>query len=613
MKRIIAIVLVVFGVGVAVVAVAPLFLSTEIAKERIAEEISGWTGRHVTLSGEPEVSLFPTLTVTLHGISIANPPGMEGPPFVSMEAVVGRVKILPLFLGRTEIAEFSLIKPRINLRIAADGRQNWREIKPLLPIPPRVAGGSAPPASGAPAGRQPAPPRPVPTVTLGRFIMQGGIITFENERTGEHDALNAVDIDFSWPSVTSAASGSGSFVWRGETVDFDASVARPLDLLGGDTSDLHLALSSTPVRFSFDGKGGRIESLQFAGRLKLKTPSLRRMIEWFGTPMGPGNILGPAALDGQITWDRPDLAVDQASLELDGNDAEGAMSVHFDGDRPSLQGTFAADKLDVTPYLEALRERLGAADHSEIAIGGKGNLDLRVSAGEIVAGPTHLSSTALWATMGGGKLSVDLGEAHAYGGQGQAKLTAAMDDNGVTAKLSAQFDGIAAGNLFADYFGINALTGTGTGSLQLSTHGRTWNDVARSFFGTGKLSFTDGSLTGLDIERLANIGSDPQAVAEHRGSASFTELGGTLELGDGKLSSTDLHAEGDGYAIRSEASASLIDASLSGTGTLSVVKPDEPTHPAAVPFLIKGKWNEPILLPDYSRQGAMGGLATPGG
>lgn len=611
MKRIIAIALVLLGVAVAVIAIAPLFLSTEIAKERIAEEISGWTGRQVTLAGEPEVSLFPTLTVTLHGISIANPPGMSGPPFVTMEAVRGRVKILPLFLGRTEIAEFSLIKPRINLRIAADGRQNWREIKPLLPIP--ATAGHAAPASGAPVAKGPAPPRPAPTVTLGRFIMQGGIITFENERTGEHDALNAVDIDFSWPSVSSAASGSGSFVWRGETVDFDASAARPLDLMGGDTSDLHLALSSTPVNFSFDGTGGRIESLQVAGRMKLKTPSLRRLIEWFGTPMGPGNILGPASLDGQVTWNRPDLAVDQAKLELDGNGAEGALSVHFDGDRPSLQGTLAADKIDVTPYLETLRERLMAADHEEIAIAGRGDLDLRISAGELVAGPTHFSSTALWATMGGGKLSVDLGEAHAYGGQGQAKLTAAMDENGASAKLTAQFDGMAAANLLGDYFGIGALSGTGTGSLELATSGRTWNDIAKGFLGSGKVSLTDGNLAGLDINRLANIATDPQAVAEHRGSVSFTELGGTVQLGDGKLSTSDLHAEGDGYAIRGEASASLIDASLSGAGTLSVVKPDQPTRPAAVPFLIKGKWNEPVLLPDYARQGSAGGMPTPGG
>ncbi|MBN8996816.1 MAG: AsmA family protein [Rhizobiales bacterium] len=609
MKRIIAALLVLLAVFVAVIAIAPLFLSTDAAKKRIAEEISGWTGRQVTLTGEPEVSLFPTLTVTLHGINIANPAGMGGPPFISMEAVVGRIKLLPLFLGRTEIAEFSLIKPRINLRIAADGRQNWREIKPLLPIAPTKPGGAAKPAeSGAPPSA-----RPAPTITLGRFVMQGGIITFENERTGEHDALNAVDIDFSWPSLTSPASGSGSFVWRGETVEFDASVGRPLELMGGDTSNMHVALSSTPVRFSFDGTGGRIQSLQLDGQLKLKTPSMRRLMEWFGSPLGPGNILGPAELNGHVAWNRPDLAIDKASLSLDGNAAEGAMSVRFDGDRPSLQGTFAADKLDVTPYIDALREKLATAGHEEIMLAGEGSLDLRVSAAELIAGPTQLTSTALWATMGGGKLSIDLGEAHAYGGEGQAKLSAAMDDAGVTANFTAQFDGIAAAGPLGDYLGIGALSGTGSGDVEITAAGRTWGEVAKGLSGSAKATLADGALAGLDIARLANIATDPEGVAEKGGSTAFSELGGTLTVAGAKLTSGDIHAEGDGFAIRAEATASVLDASLTGSGTLSVVKPDQPTQPSAVPFLIKGKWSEPVLLPDYARQGSAGGPPTPGG
>jgi hypothetical protein len=36
---------------------------------------------------------------------------MSGDPFLALDAVVGRVRILPLFLGRTEIAEFQLVHP----------------------------------------------------------------------------------------------------------------------------------------------------------------------------------------------------------------------------------------------------------------------------------------------------------------------------------------------------------------------------------------------------------------------------------------------------------------------------------------------------------------------
>ena len=142
----------------------------------------------------------------------------------------------------------------------------------------------------------------------------------------------------------------------------------------------------------------------------------------------------------------------------------------------------------LTPYLEALQEKLIAANHDEIAIAGSGSLDLRVSAGELIAGPTQFANTALWATMGGGKLSIDLGEAHAYGGQGEAKLTAAMTDAGLTAKLTAQFDGITAAGPLGDYLGIAALSGTGSCSVEFATAGRTWHDIAHGLAGHAKVT-----------------------------------------------------------------------------------------------------------------------------
>lgn len=619
MKRVIAIALAVVAVAVAIVAIAPLFVSTEIAKKRIAEEIAGWTGRAVTLNGEPEVSLFPSLTVTLRGITIANPAGMTGPPFISMDAVVGRVKLLPLFIGRTEIAEFSLIKPRINLRISADGRQNWTEMRPLLPLPPRA---QAPAPTKVSADKTPVAPTPVPTVTLGRFVMRDGIVTFENEGTGEHDALNAVNIDFAWPSIAAAASGSGSFVWRGETVEFNASVNQPLTLMGGGASSLRLALASTPARFSFEGTGAHIENLQLAGDMTLTTPSLRRLMEWFGTPMGPGAILGPASLSGKVNWTRPDLSIAGANVALDGNSADGALSARFVDNRASLQGTFAADRVDLTPYVDAFRARLAAPDKSELYITDKADLDLRLSAGEIIAGPARIGSAALAATLTGGEFAVTLGEAHLYGGQGEAELTAKVDDDGLNATAQARLDGVSAAGPLGDYLGIGALSGTGALKVDLSVRGRTWAEVAHALAGTAKVTITDGSLAGLDIRKLAAIATDPAAMKERSGSMPFSEIGCTVRLADRALTTSDLHAEGDGYAIRADGKASLIDASLDGKGSLTVVEADTPTRPTAVPFLVKGKWYEPVLLPDFSRIPAPGpmrwrptanGPGSPGG
>src|SRR5579863_8837995 len=134
MKRVIVLALCLVALVVVAIAAIPFLVSTDLAKRRIAEEIARLTGRAVTFAGEPRVSFFPHINVELRDVTLANPEKMKGDPFIALDAVIGRIRILPLFVGRTEVAEFQLVNPRISLRVDAEGRANWK-------VPP---GGSAP-------------------------------------------------------------------------------------------------------------------------------------------------------------------------------------------------------------------------------------------------------------------------------------------------------------------------------------------------------------------------------------------------------------------------------------------------------------------------------------
>src|SRR5262249_25296160 len=114
MKRAIVLALCLVGLIAGPVAALPFLVSTGLSKRRIAAEIPHPAGRGVSFSGEPLVSFFPSINVQLDNVSLANPEGMDGAqPFITMDAVVGRVRILPLFVGRTEIDDFQLIHPRL--------------------------------------------------------------------------------------------------------------------------------------------------------------------------------------------------------------------------------------------------------------------------------------------------------------------------------------------------------------------------------------------------------------------------------------------------------------------------------------------------------------------
>src|SRR5262249_54066752 len=117
MKRAIVLALCLVGLIAAAIAALPFLVSTDLAKRRIAGEITHLPGRAGRFSGRPLVLFFPSINVQLDNVSLANPEGMDGAqPFITMDAVGGRVRILPLFVGRTEIDDFQLIHPRLSLR-----------------------------------------------------------------------------------------------------------------------------------------------------------------------------------------------------------------------------------------------------------------------------------------------------------------------------------------------------------------------------------------------------------------------------------------------------------------------------------------------------------------
>ena len=202
---------------------------------------------------------------------------------------------------------------------------------------------------------------PDPSARLGRFVVLGGSITYDDARSGEHEIIDGIDVNFAWPSSQQPAAGSGRFIWRGETVAFNAAVGAPIALMKGNVSPLRFAVTATPIRLSFNGTAINLSDMQLNGQTSISTPSIRRLMAWLGTPVGEGATFGAAAIRGKLTWVKPAAAFDDARMELDGNQAEGAIAVTF-GDKPKIEGTLAFQKLDLTAYLEAfarepLRER----------------------------------------------------------------------------------------------------------------------------------------------------------------------------------------------------------------------------------------------------------------
>ena len=125
MKRLIVLALVVAGLIATAIAAAPFIAATDFAKQKIAAQIAEWTGHPVSFAGEPRVKLFPFLSLTIENAHIGGPDDAAGEPFVSMDRLTCKLRLLPFLFGQVDVAEFQLVRPHFRLAIAPDGSASW--------------------------------------------------------------------------------------------------------------------------------------------------------------------------------------------------------------------------------------------------------------------------------------------------------------------------------------------------------------------------------------------------------------------------------------------------------------------------------------------------------
>ncbi len=577
MKRIAILAVIAVGLAGLTALAVPLVVSPDLIKQRIAGQISAATGRQVTLAGEPSLSIYPHLAVTIDHLTIANPEGMGDDPFVVADEVTTRLRLLPLLIGRMELDTFELVRPRVHLITDADGRTNWTTA-------PNDADG-----------------RPViADLALGWLQIADGTIVYDDLGAKHHEELTGVDLGLTWSSAVSAASGNGKLTWRGEALEFNGSVASPLDLFAGKGSAVRLAIASTPLRMSFNGKALGLDGADFEGDASISTPSLRKVVAWLGTPLGTGSILGPASITGKLSWHGSALSFSKAAISLDGNDANGVTSIDFGGARPAIQGTFAAAKLDLSPYFEAVRADMGANGPwpfaaTRLPVVDLIDCDLRLSVSEVLIGAMRLTGLGATGTIKDGAVTVNIGQATVYGGALGATIAAAMDGNKLAAHIKASVDGALVQAPLKDLLAIDVLSGKANASIDVDGSGSTWGELAHSIAGKASIAIADGTLSGINLKQIAARMADPLAepMPPGDGSAPFSKLDATLAIADNMVSASDLKLAGQNYTVALSGRGSLVTGSIEANATLTMGAAAGQTIPVAV----TGTWRAPLIGP----------------
>lgn len=573
-----------------------LFVPAASVRNAVIKEIHAVTGLDPILRGNVAISLFPSGTVSFHHVLLGD--DGNGEPAIVADELTAHLRYFPLLAGRIEIADLTLVRPAIAVRFLPSGETNWAGlIRSLAQALQRDPGRDA---------------------SFSEIGIQDGTVIIHKQYDGKEvvDRLSNLDFQLAWPSISRSFGANGRFVWRDQPIEASFTLGDFLSALSGEHSGIKVRLSSALVKAAFDGAMSARPTMRIDGTLSVESPSLRDAMLWSAIGHLPFGGFGRFALRAHSGVANGIVSLSGVNVELDGNVAEGVITLSTD--HRTVQGTLAADALDLTPYVSgvhilAANERNW--DQLPISLDGLADfdLDLRLSAANVKVGSAKLGRTAVATTMRSGKLDVTIGESQAFGGTARGSLSLASISDGAAVTSHLQFADVDLASCLGQLFGIRRLEGRGTLSINLDGSGASVLAVTDTLAGTATLTAHNGALAGIDVEQLLRrLERRPlSGNGDFRsGRTPFDQVALAVKIDHGQVSVEDMHMTGPAVrvAIGGQVSVPTRDLDLKGVATLVS---GETANEFDLPFVVQGQWDDPIMLPDAQSLIRRSGAAAP--
>jgi AsmA protein len=592
--------------GISVIAATTSLVPADSIRDAVKNQIEAATGLKARVHGPVSVSMFPAPTIAFTDVALLSS-SRSGSETISGSATSGslseeeardttltaenlavRLRLLPLLVRRVEIADISLVAPRVNITVYPDGRTNWATLIDFLA-----------------RALKPDAERDGQVLSFSQFAISKGVIALHVPDRQVDETLEAVDLSFAWPAIARSFATTGHFVWHRQVVDASLAIANFPGALSGDDSGLKFRASAGPLKAAFDGVISDRPSLKIDGTLAANAASLREALQWSGGHALPAGGLGTFALKARATVTPRMISLSDLNVQVDGNVAEGALSYATTG-RQSFQGTLAVDDLDLNPYVstfQLIAENTRDWDRRSLVLDwfSGWEADVRLSAARVQLPHAEFGRTAIAANMRAGRFVVTVGEAQAFDGVITGAIAIARSETGADFDSQMQFSGVNLQHCLSHLFDIDVLSGSGDLAFSVSSSGRSVKELAGNLSGNVDVAATEGGIRGLDVEQvMRRLQRSPLAGGDLRsGRTPFDKLNIRLRIAQGLATIDDVALKGPNVRLAVTGTTSIPERelNLAGTANLISAEPDAATL-FELPFTVKGQWTSPSIVAD---------------
>ncbi|WP_415921805.1 AsmA family protein [Tateyamaria sp. SN6-1] len=579
--------LVLFVVVLVLVAgVSLFFLPADRIAKLAADQLRNATGRDVTISGDVSMTLWPVLGVSLGELEVGNADWSEQGPMLSAQNAAIGVDLMAYLTNREiRITNIEATSPTIRLESREDGRASWVFTD----------------ASGdAQIETETDPDRTPQAISIQRLEVTDATLIYDAEGA-DLVSYSGVDLTLDWPERLGPADIAATLRPAGTDVDVTATIGGFAGFITGQVQNMNAVITAGGGRVALDGRASTAGDV--AGRLTLGIPDTDAFFAALALPQpGLPARLGQAmdvTTDLTLTSDRR-LSLRDLTADLGGNTLSGAADINLN-DTPQVNAQLSAGALD----LRSVTDSGGTGGDSGAApSAGSGwptdridasglaafNGEIALTASSIDLGQFKLGQTRTLLRNDRSRMVFELREVQAY--QGTVSGEFVMNNRSglsVGGKLFAR--GLAMQDVLRDAAGIERLTGQADAEMSFLGVGNTVDAIMKSLSGDGAIKFGQGTIIGIDLDRLMRSGS------VGGGTTVFDSLGATWNINGGVLQNNDLLLSLANYEARGAGQVGLGNQTIDYTFTPVALRANEGTG-IAIPVRIRGPWASPSILPD---------------
>lgn len=581
-------------------AALPTIASTQIVRDRIAYELSVWSGYRVSLGEAPILDVWPMFRATLNDVAFHEWSRGDNPPVLEADRLEVSLSALSALRGNVVMSGVSMYRPLLRLTTAGS----------VIDLPASPGGGRM--VRAVEAARKVLETNPdnpdrsaLPSDGFGTVEFFDGRIATVNGDEG--DIVTSLSGKLTWPSLDRSASLTANGIWRGENISVEATSAQPLMFLAGGNAPVTAALKSPLLNAGFQGTANLSGEAYFEGNGNLSSPSLRRMLEWSKTDIAPGAAIGSVSITSKIQGTSERLRLDTAELNLGGNAGRGVLDISFAEALPSISGTLAFDTLDLRFFLSAFTrlatDQGNIYDQIDTAFADQLSLDLRLSANNATLGGLTLTSLAASTQVKGTLAVFDISDATVFDGSLQAGVRIDTTEETKVVEMRALATDIDAFALAKTLGGERLLPqGRATLSATLKGIGRDWNTVMGNAEGSVSATLGQGVLAGLNLakfkEKWATGGFFPLSdVSDGELPLRGVDFKATVLGGIARIDKGDLLLDGQVASI--SGFIPYFGRALALSGSLAPMDADGERGDPDTRFFIGGGWDRPFISPAF--------------